>query len=565
MDIFASPYSKQLLEKILTTGNEGVVLSDAQNTILYVNPAFVVMTGFSSADIVGKTGSFLRSERHDAFFYKKLWQSVQDTGVWQGEMWVRRKNDEIFLEWLSLSVIKDKHGAVLYYLTIFSDITERKTNAERIQYLAYYDPLTNLANRSKAHDYLTTYLHKAQQKNQKIALFYIDLDRFKNVNAMFGLFVGDQLLQKVAKRLESQIREGEMVARMVGDEFLIIVPAVKTVDEIVHIGQRIIDIMQSDFKFENESLHITASIGISMFPTDGDEVDPLIKNAEIAMFIAQKNGGNNYQFFTQDMNIVAVEYLTLETQLRQAVERGLLELYYQPLVSLANNKICGVEALLRWHQPKVGDVSPSKFIPVAEESGLIIPITEWVLQKACSDNRAWQAAGLAEIPVAVNISAHYLRRKNFQETIARIVRESGIDVRKLKLELTEGAIMEDVEGTIKKLMALKEMGLHFAIDDFGTGYSSLSYLKRLPVEQLKIDQSFVRDLEVNLDDRAIIRAIISLAKNLKLTVIAEGVETQAQLEFLREHHCDIIQGYYFSRPVRAEDIMKMQTEGKQLQ
>lgn len=562
MDIPSSIQSVLLLEKILATSSEGIVLSNAQNKIIYVNPAFVAMTGYSVAEIVGELGSFLRSGRHDDAFYQNVWQTVHDKSMWQGEMWIRRKNDEIFLEWVSLSVIKDKQDCITHYLTIFSDITERKTSAERIQYLAHFDPLTNLANRSKACDYLATYLHKAQQSNYKVALFYLDLDRFRNINTSLGLFVGDRLLQAVAKRLDTQIREGELVARMMGDEFMIIVPGINTVDEIVHIGQRIIDIMQTDFEIENNILHITLSIGISMFPTDGAEVDLLLKNAETAMFRAQKNGGNNYQFFTQDMNIVAIEYLTMETQMRQALELNLFELHYQPLISLSDNKICGVEALIRWQQPKVGNIEPSKFIPIAEESGLIVPITEWVLQKAYSDNMAWQAAGLPAIPVAVNISPSHFRRKDFRGTMERMIHENQLEPQNLKLELTEGVIMEDVEETIKTFMALKEMGLHFSIDDFGTGYSSLSYLKRLPVDQLKIDQSFVRDLETNADDRAIIRAIIGLAKSLKLVVIAEGVETKAQVNFLREHHCDVVQGYYFSKPMRSEEIIQMYKKEK---
>lgn len=563
MDVFDSIQSL-LLEKILTLSSEGIVLSDANNKIIYVNPAFVALTGFSAQEIVGELGSFLRSGRHDEAFYKNVWETLREKGVWQGEMWIRRKNDEVFLEWLSLSAVKDKQGAIINYLTIFSDITERKTSAERIQFLAYFDPLTRLANRTKAHDYLRTYLHKAQQNDTKLALFYLDIDRFKNINTSLGLYIGDRLLQAVAKRLESSIREGELVARMASDEFMIIVPVINTVDEVVHIGQRIIDTLQPVFLLDNHCLHITVSIGVSMFPVDGNETDALIENAETAMFTAQKNGGNNYQFFTQDMNIVAIEYLTMETQLRHALGSNLFELYYQPLVGLADNKICGVEALIRWNQESMGNIPPSKFIPVAEESGLIVPITEWVIQRACRDHLAWQAAGLPAIPVAINISAVHFRQKDFQATLVRMIQENGLDPRNLKLELTEGVIMEDVEETVKTLRALKETGLHFSIDDFGTGYSSLSYLKRLPVDQLKIDQSFVRDLEVNAEDRAIIRAIISLAKSLKLAVIAEGVETKEQLAFLREQQCDIVQGYYFSKPVTSEEIMRMLKEGKQL-
>lgn len=558
-------FSDILLKNILEHTGEGMVISDINNKIIAVNRTFTELMGYSESEICGKEGSFLRSGRHDDAFYKNIWDTVNSKGFWQGEMWVRRKNGEIFPEWLNFSAVKNIKNKTTHYLAIFSDVTERKTSADRIQFLSHFDPLTNLPNRSKLHDDLEIFLTIAKKKKNRIVIAYIDLDRFKNINASYGLITGDQLLQAVAKRLQAGLQSGEIVGHISGDKFVVIVSDIKNTEEIAHISLRFMKLMQAPFNIEDNNFTITVSIGISVYPDDGTNANILIKNAETAMYRAKKNGRNNYQFFTPDMNLAAVEYINLENKLREGLKNNQFKLVYHPLINLKTKQICGVEALTRWPQKDETMVPPVKFIPIAEESGLIIPLTEWILQTACEDNLEWLAAGLPPTPIAINISSFHFHQKNFKSTIENILQKTGLDPSNLKLELTEGVIMQDSAETIKTLLELKEIGLRFSIDDFGTGYSSLSYLKRFPIDQLKIDQSFVRDVVNNTEDQAIIRAIINLAKSLNLITIAEGVETKEQLKFLREEGCDVIQGYYFSKPVSKEDIMKMLKEKLELQ
>lgn len=444
----------------------------------------------------------------------------------------------------------------------FRDTTERKQAEGRLHYLAHHDGLTDLPNRVLLMDRLSQALTRAPWHKRLVAVLFLDLDHFKRINDTLGHNIGDRLLKDVAARLLTCVRAGDTIARLGGDEFAIVLSDVAQPQDVPKITQKILDALSRPFKLVARQLFITTSIGISLYPDDGQEADTLLKNADAAMYRAKEHGRNNYQFFLSDMNVQATERLALETALHSAVTREEFLLHYQPLVDLRTGKIIGMEALLRWQSPEHGLVSPAQFIPVAEESGLIVPIGQWVLRTACAQNKAWQAEGLPPVRVAVNLSARQFQQENLVETITEVLRETGLDPNALELELTE-SIMQDT-AAIQTLRQLKELGVEISIDDFGTGYSSLSYLKRLPINTLKIDQSFVRNMTTDKDDAVIAKTIIGLAHSLHLKAIAEGVETIEQLEFLRSHGCDRIQGYLFSRPLPAHDATKLLAEGKRL-
>ena len=438
---------------------------------------------------------------------------------------------------------------------VFRDITDRKLAEEQVQFLAYYDALTQLPNRSLLQDRLAKALASARRRKEKVALLFLDLDRFKIINDSLGHSVGDLLLQEVGERLKTWARDQDTVARVGGDEFLIVLTGLKDASDAAAAAERIVSAMRGGVQVQGHALNVSCSIGISIFPEHGADAETLIKNADAAMYSAKDSGRNNFRFFTEDMNAQVVERLTLENSLRLALEREEFFVLYQPQLDIDRQTITGVEALLRWRHPTLGLVSPDRFIAVAENSGLIIPIGEWVLRTACSQARAWQDQGLFAVPVAVNVSAVQFGQEGFREVVRRVLHETGLDPRYLELELTESLLLTNEDVTFSVLQDLKNMGLQLAIDDFGTGYSSLSYLKKFPVSKLKIDRSFIRDVGLSPDDEAITIAIISMAKSLHLKVIAEGVETEAQMSFLRAHHCDEIQGYLFSKPVQADELI----------
>ena len=456
-------------------------------------------------------------------------------------------------------VVRDASGATLYYEGTVADITDRKAAEEKVQHLAYYDALTGLPNRILLQDRLTKALASARRRKDKVALLFLDLDRFRDVNEAFGLPFGDLLLQEFAKRLERCVREQDSVARLDmgrlhGDEFLIVLTGIKDISEAAVAAKRFMDTMTAEFAVQGHSLVITCSLGISIFPEHGADAETLIKNADAAMYIAKDRGRNNFQFFTEDMNARIMERLALESSLRLALERKEFFLVYQPQMDISTGRITGLEALLRWQHPELGLVPPDRFIGIAERSGLILPIGEWVLRTACAQARKWHDEGPRAVPVAVNVSAVQFRQEDFSKLIGSVLLETGLASQYLELELTESLLLSDANATFSTLRDLKALGLSLAIDDFGTGYSSLSYLKHFPISKLKIDRSFIRDVALNPDDAAITTAIIAMAKQLKLKVIAEGVEDEAQLSFLRENHCDEIQGYYFCKPLVVDAV-----------
>jgi diguanylate cyclase (GGDEF)-like protein len=448
---------------------------------------------------------------------------------------------------------------MLYYEGTVADITDRKAAEEKVQHLAYYDALTGLPNRILLQDRLTKALASARRRKDKVALLFLDLDRFRDVNEAFGLPFGDLLLQEFAKRLERCVREQDSVARLDmgrlhGDEFLIVLTGIKDISEAAVAAKRFMDTMTAEFAVQGHSLVITCSLGISIFPEHGADGETLIKNADAAMYFARDRGRNNFQFFTEEMNARIMERLALESSLRLALERKEFFLVYQPQMDISTGRITGLEALLRWQHPELGLVPPDRFIGIAERSGLILPIGEWVLRTACAQARKWHDEGPRAVPVAVNVSAVQFRQEDFSKLIGSVLLETGLASQYLELELTESLLLSDANATFSTLRDLKALGLSLAIDDFGTGYSSLSYLKHFPISKLKIDRSFIRDVALNPDDAAITTAIIAMAKQLKLKVIAEGVEDEAQLSFLRENHCDEIQGYYFCKPLVVDAV-----------
>jgi diguanylate cyclase (GGDEF)-like protein/PAS domain S-box-containing protein len=544
----------KLQSAALEAAAHAIVITDHEGKIVWLNQAFTTLTGYSKEEVLGKDPHLLKSGEQSETHYAKLWSTISLGQVWHGELVNRRKDGTTYTEEMTITpVIQDVgNPANRYFIAIKQDITGRKLAEERVQFLAYYDALTGLPNRTLLQDRLAKALAGARRRKDKVALLFLDLDRFKNINDSLGHSVGDLLLQEVAERLKKWSRELDTVARLGGDEFLIALGGVKEAADAAVAAERLMDVMTAEFVVEGLPLSVNCSLGVSIFPEHGADCETLIKNADAAMYCAKENGRNNFQFFTEEMNAQAVERLTLESSLRLALDKKELFLMYQPQMDIATGRIIGLEALLRWQHSDLGLVPPDKFIRIAENSGLIVPIGEWVLRTACRQARKWLDEGLPAVSVAVNVSAVQFRQEDFCELIRRVLDETSLAPQYLELELTESLLLSNADVMFSVFQELKAMGLKLAIDDFGTGYSSLSYLKKFPVSKLKIDRSFVRDVAINADDAAIATAIISMAKSLKLKVIAEGVENEAQMSFLRTQHCDEIQGYYFSRPLSPE-------------
>lgn len=471
------------------------------------------------------------------------------TGFYEDELRMPRES-KLKIEWAKRRLVRSGKGLAV----TVQDITERKLSEEKIEFLAHHDPLTHLPNRVLLRDRFEQAMAIASREETGVVLMFLDLDHFKQINDSFGHQLGDQVLIRIVKRLQDCIRDVDTICRQGGDEFIIVLTNIKDINDISRIAQNMLDAVSEPIEIDNQSFHTSASIGIALFPDDGDDFDTLLKNADTAMYQAKDSGRNAYSFFTAKMNVEVVELLNLSTQLRTALKQNEFQLHYQPQIDLVSGSVIGMEALIRWHHPEQGTIAPARFIPVAEASGLIIPIGEWVLEEACKQARIWQQSGQPPFKMAVNLSALQFKRGNILDTVSKALEHSGLPPSMLELELTESILLQDMEGALKIIQDLKVLGVQLSIDDFGTGYSSLSYLKRLKVDKLKIDQSFVRDLVADADDMAIVCAIIQLGKTLQLRVIAEGVETADQLHFLRTHSCDEAQGYYICRPLAAADI-----------
>ena len=545
-----------LFAQVFENSGEAILITDAERHIVAINPAFTQITGYTREEVINKNPKLLSSGRQTPEFYRDMWKSINETGRWHGEIWNRRKDGEIFPEWLSIGTVRDEKGVVINYISIFTDITHRKESERHIQFLAHYDSLTRLPNRVLFGDRVQQALASSRRTGKRVALLFLDLDRFKSINDSLGHLAGDQLLQSVATHLKACVREMDTICRQGGDEFMILLTEIDRAEDAAHVAQKIVAAMSEPHLVGNSSLIVTFSIGISLYPDDAPDSPAMIKNADAAMYHAKEKGRNNFQFFTPDMNAEAADRLELESDLRKAVQQGEFVLHYQPQMDNDSGNIVGMEALIRWRHPERGLVPPAKFIPIAEDCGLIGQMGEWVLHTACVQNRLWQENGLPKVPVAVNISAMQFHQKNFRETVARVLQESGLESCYLELEITESITVKEIEKTVHLLNEFKQMGVLISIDDFGTGYSSLSYLKRFPIDKLKIDQSFVRDIGTDADDASIVQTIISMGHGLRLKVIAEGVETSEQLAFLKERGCDETQGYYFSKPLPSAEFEK---------
>ncbi|MBS4099517.1 MAG: EAL domain-containing protein [Sulfuricella sp.] len=541
---------------------EGIVITDQNTAIQAVNPAFTTITGYAPHEVIGKTPALLKSDEHPPAFFQEMWATLHEKGKWTGEIWNRRKNGEKYPEWLNITEIRDAQGRISQYVGLFNDVTEHKRNEEQLRYQAYHDALTGLPNRLLFGENLELALGQAERSGQVVAVLLMDLDRFKFVNDTFGHDYGDKLLVMVAERLRSVIRKGDTLARMGGDEFTLLLPTIRESDDIVRVIKKILHEFTRPFTIEKNDFIVTVSIGASIYPQDGNTPETVLKNADSAMYKAKEDGRNNYAFFTATMNEQMKRRIIVENELHKAIEGGELEVYYQPKQRLADGVVVGMEALVRWNHPVRGLVSPSEFIPIAESTGQIVPLGKFVLEEACRRTAAWNQAGLGNLQVAVNFSAYQLRDGDLLEIISNALKQSDLMPHQLEAELTESLVMQDVEASIEELVQLKRLGVSIAIDDFGTGYSSLSYLKRLPVDTLKVDQSFVRDVVSDQQDAELVRAIIGMAHGFKLKVVAEGVESVEQLEFLRQNGCDIIQGYWLARPMPAGDFAAFLSTGR---
>ncbi|MCR6630829.1 MAG: EAL domain-containing protein [Magnetospirillum sp.] len=551
-----------LARKVIEASLDGIMICTPQGLIEFVNPAFSQLTGYSFEEVFGKNPNILKSGRHDEEFYKRMWATLGHEGVWQGEVWNRRKTGEIYPEWLTINVIRDDEGQISQYAAVFSDITERKKAEERIKNLAYFDVLTGLPNRRLFTDRLHMAIANAHRHDQRLAIMFLDLDLFKRINDTLGHGVGDLVLVESSKRLGQCVREGDTVARLGGDEFVILLPELDHIEDAAKLAERVISQVKAPFVIDEHELYVTTSVGIAVYPDDGQTVEQLIKNADTAMYRAKDLGRNSYQLYTSAMNARSFERLAMESSLRHALSRNEFTLVYQGKVDLVSGRLSGVEALVRWRHPDMGMVSPAEFIPLAENMGLIGDIGAWVLKAACRQCKSWHDLGLPPVRIAVNVSALQFREGDVPAIVEEALLESGLPPHYLELELTESVLMQRVEEVAQVLRELRQMGVHISIDDFGTGYSSLSYLKRMPIDALKIDRSFVHDLldEGKVADgegAEIVSTIINLAHNLRLRAVAEGVETQEQAEFLRARGCDEIQGFLVSRPVSGEDLVSL--------
>lgn len=537
---------------------EAMVITDQNSVILRVNRAFSENTGYTADEALGQNPRLLKSSRHPPEFFKTMWDTINRTGGWQGEIWDRRKDGAEYQKWLTISAVKNADGAVTHYIGAQFDITERKKAEEKINELAFFDQLTGLPNRTLLLDRLRQAMTASSRDGRYGAVLHLDLDNFKTLNDTLGHDKGDLLLQHVAKRLTDSIRAEDTVSRLGADEFVIILKSLSTLEndaatQTELVCEKILAALNQNYLLDSSVYNITSSIGASVFVGFHAELDTLLKQADLAMGRSKKEGGNAVRFFDPDMEVSVVKRAALEKDLREAIQKKQFTLHYQPQV--ARNRITGAEVLVRWQHPQRGLVSPAEFIPLAEETGLILPLGHWVLETACIQLAAWSTRPeMAQLTIAVNVSAHQFQQADFVDQVIAVLNTTRANPQRLKIELTESMLVANVEEVITKMHTLKAVGVGFSLDDFGTGYSSLTYLKRLPLDQLKIDQSFVREILTNANDAAIARAVITLAQSLGLGVIAEGVETEAQRDVLAGSGCQAYQGYLFSRPLPLDNF-----------
>jgi diguanylate cyclase (GGDEF)-like protein/PAS domain S-box-containing protein len=551
-----------LYANVFKSSGEPILITDSYERIIAVNEAFIKTTGYTAEELYGKNPSILSAGETPDHIYQKMWSEINKTGFWQGEVKNRKKDGTVFPCWLSISASNNESGDILNYIGSFTDITEQKADQERIHYLAHHDSLTGLVNRFSLEERLEQAVHATKRHKNKLALFFIDMDRFKAINDTHGHQTGDELLKMVAQRLQDNIRESDIVARIGGDEFVVVITDIEEELSADPIARSLIKKLGEPYQINNKTVISSPSIGISIYPVDADKCSELMKSADAAMYHAKQSGRNNYQYFSAALNSDSNKHLLIENEIRLALENADFELFYQPQICTTDNRTCGAEALLRWEHAEKGFIPPDKFIPIAEQSGLIIPLGKWILEQACWQIQQWRDTYNVPFRVAVNISAQQLKSVDFVETVESMINKYEIEEGELELEITESTAMSDPDEAIIQLRNIRDLGVDLAIDDFGTGYSSLAYLKLLPIHTLKLDKTFVRDIESDSNDAEICSAAIALSKNLGLKVVAEGVENLTQRDFLISKKCDLLQGYYYSHPLPAVDAEKYIFEKK---
>jgi diguanylate cyclase (GGDEF)-like protein/PAS domain S-box-containing protein len=536
--------------EVLRSMSEAVAVIDIDFRFISVNPAFSRITGYSEEEVVGQDSRLLDSSQHSSDFYRRVRDILERTGHWAGEMWQKRKDAEEFLGWIEMSEVRDSQGLRSHFVAVVNDITDKKRAEQELRYLANYDTLTGLPNRALLSERLGRAIVRARRQETRVAVLFLDLDRFKDINDSLGHAAGDRLLKAAATRLQSTVSAADTVARLGGDEFTVVLEDVESLPAVERMAREILNAFSMPLEVdERHDVIITPSLGISLYPDHALVPTDLLKFADTAMYQAKAEGRNTYQIYNEAMDAEARKRATVLSSLRKAMDRGEFRLMFQPRMALADGRITGVEALLRWHSAELGEINPAVFIPLAEESGLILPIGDWVLEEACQTLKRWRSHGLHDISMAVNVSVLQLLRGQLPEHLRRVIAETGVPADRIELEVTESMVMQNAEQTTAALNELRGIGVSLAIDDFGTGYSSLVYLKRLPIDTLKIDKEFIGDLTRDPDDEAITATVITMGHSLGLNVIAEGVENEQQLAYLREQGCDEIQGYWLSQPI----------------
>jgi diguanylate cyclase (GGDEF)-like protein/PAS domain S-box-containing protein len=554
----------RLSAQVFDSTQDSITMTDARGSIIGVNPAFEQTTGYTEREVVGQNPRLLRSGRHDGAFYRAMWQSLETQGQWAGEIWNRRKNGQVYPERLRINAVRDQREQVVAYVSVSSDISALKEAHTQLDFLSNHDPLTLLPNRNLLNDRLQLALTAAQPGGGGVALLLFDIDRLQRINDALGHPTGDALIQEVAKRVAAIVPPGDTLAHLGADEFALVLTRFQDVDDIIVIVRRLMAQVAEPVQLGSQDLYVTASVGISIYPRDGATPGALLTGADVALSHVKENGRNNFHFYRGEMNAHALRWMSLEVHLRHAVERNELRLYFQPQVALADGRVTGVEALLRWHSAELGMVPPGDFIPLAEDSGLILDIGTWVIEEACRQMKAWHGKGLPAMMVAVNVSARQFAAGTVPAVVRKALQDNGVAPRWLEVELTESVMMHDSEHTQMQLNELAAMGVSISLDDFGTGYSSLGYLTRFRLDKLKIDQTFVKNITTDPRSAAIARATTALAHGLNLVVVAEGVETEGQLAFLRDMGCDKIQGYLFSRPLPVDELSVLLREQRML-
>ena len=550
----------RLAASVFETSKEALIVTDVDMNIMKVNQAFSLITGYEEKEVINKTPAILQSGRHDKKFYAAMFRALKNNDIWEGEVWDRRKNGEIYPEWLKISIIRDDVGNHEGYVGLFSDISKLKQNESLIQHQANFDTLTGLANRNLFQDRFSGALEMAEKNNTHVAVLFIDIDRFQYVNDTLGHSAGDKLIQSVANRLTNGLQRPRTVARFGGDEFVVVLPNESTLHNIEDTVVKALNDLERPHHINGDQIFSSVSIGVSVYPFDGNDTETLLRKADSAMHKAKGKGRNNFQFFTMEMDIEAQRRQELEHKLHNAVEKKQLFLTYQPIIDPITAKIVSAEALIRWQHPKDGLIAPDQFIPLAEEVGLIVPIGEWVLREACREAMRWGSVSGVLPGVSVNLSSVQFQKQDIPSLVKAILIETQLPPERLTLEITESLLVADDNDTLRQLQEIRALGVSLSIDDFGTGYSSLSYLKKFPVSTLKIDRSFIMGLPHNPEDEALVSAILGMASSLNLTVVAEGVETQDQAKFLTQKGCQYLQGYYFSKPLCKDDFAAYLTD-----